>query len=196
MPVTIRPIIVSADLDRLLAFYTGLFGAKEVMRFPDDGPVFYVGLTLGDSELGLSSDASVVAGDPGRMLLSIEVPDVDAMLPPVEELGGTARAAPTTCRGAAGRPHQGPGRKRRQPDPDAVTSTPQFRHTPGVPHAAPGSGPHDRAPSRPVRYPGRGERPLTDRATLPARATGARRCPAPTTPTSDQERGKAVKPGN
>jgi predicted enzyme related to lactoylglutathione lyase len=90
VPVTIRPIIVTADLDRLLAFYTGLLGAKEVMRLPDDGPVFYVGLALGESELGLSSDASVVAGDPGRMLLSIDVPDVDALLPRVEEFGGTA----------------------------------------------------------------------------------------------------------
>jgi len=90
VPATIRPIIVTADLDRLLAFYTGLLGAQEVMRFPDDGPVFYVGLVLGDSELGLSSDASVVAGDPGRMLLSIDVPDVDALLPRVTALGGAA----------------------------------------------------------------------------------------------------------
>jgi predicted enzyme related to lactoylglutathione lyase len=90
MPSTVRSIIVTDDLDRLLAFYTGLFGAEEVMRFPDDGPVFYVGLTLGDSELGLSSDASVVPGAPGRMLLSIEVPDIDALLPRVEGLGGSA----------------------------------------------------------------------------------------------------------
>ena len=90
MPSTVRPIIVTNDLDRLLAFYTGLLGAREVMRFPDDGPVFYVGLALGDSELGLSSDASVVAGEPGRMLLSIEVTDVDALLTQVESLGGTA----------------------------------------------------------------------------------------------------------
>ena len=89
---TIRPIAVTADLDRLLGFYTGLFGAREVMRFPAEGPVFYVGLSLGDSELGLSSDESAVAGDPGRMLLSIEVPDVDALLPRVEELGGTGGA--------------------------------------------------------------------------------------------------------
>jgi predicted enzyme related to lactoylglutathione lyase len=87
---TIRPIIVSNDLDRLLAFYTGLFGAEEVMRFPDDGPTFYVGLKLGDSELGLSSDESVVPGSPGRMLLSIDVPDVDALLPKVDGLGGEA----------------------------------------------------------------------------------------------------------
>jgi len=90
MPATVRPIIVTADLDRLLAFYTGLLGATEVLRVPDEGPAFYVGLALGDSELGLSSDASVVPGSPGRMLLSIDVPDVDALLPDVVRLGGTA----------------------------------------------------------------------------------------------------------
>jgi predicted enzyme related to lactoylglutathione lyase len=90
MPATIRPVVVTADLDRLLAFYTGLLGAEEIMRFPDEGPVFYVGLRLGNSELGLSSDDSVSPGDPGRMLLSIEVPDVDALLPRVASLGGTA----------------------------------------------------------------------------------------------------------
>ena len=85
---TVRPIIVTADLDRLLTFYTELLGAEEVQRFPEEGPVFYVGLTLGDSELGLSTDASVLAGPPGRMLLSIEVADVDALLPMVAGLGG------------------------------------------------------------------------------------------------------------
>ena len=90
MPSTVRPVIVTADLDRLLAFYTGLFGAREIMRFPADGPVFYLGLAMGDSELGLSSDDGVSPGDPGRMLLSIEVPDVDALLPQVEGFGGTA----------------------------------------------------------------------------------------------------------
>ena len=88
---TIRPIVVTADLDRLLAFYTELLGARELMRFPEDGPVFYVGLALGDSELGLSSDASVVGpASPAGMLLSIEVDDVDALLPKVAALGGTA----------------------------------------------------------------------------------------------------------
>jgi predicted enzyme related to lactoylglutathione lyase len=92
VPSTIRPIIVSNDLPRLLAFYTGLFGATEVVRFPEDGPAFYVGLQLADSELGLSSDDSVVPGEPGRMLLSIEVADVDATLARVEALGGSAPA--------------------------------------------------------------------------------------------------------
>ena len=88
MPATIRPVIVTADLDRLLAFYAGLLGARENFRYPETGPVFYVGLALGDSELGMSYDSSVLPGSPGRMLLSIDVPDVDALLPKVESLGG------------------------------------------------------------------------------------------------------------
>jgi predicted enzyme related to lactoylglutathione lyase len=90
VPPTVRPIVVTPDLDRLLRFYTGLFGAQELVRFPDQGLVFYVGLALGDSELGLTADTSVVPGEPGRLLLSIEVDDVDALLPKVAALGGTA----------------------------------------------------------------------------------------------------------
>lgn len=89
MPSSIRPIIVSADLERLLAFYAGVFGAREVTRFPEDGPVFYVGLAWDDAELGLSADSDVSPGNPGRMVLSIEVPDVDTLLPTVEALGGS-----------------------------------------------------------------------------------------------------------
>ena len=36
------------------------------------------------------NEPAAVPGEPGRMLLSIEVPDVDALLPKVEGLGGTA----------------------------------------------------------------------------------------------------------
>jgi predicted enzyme related to lactoylglutathione lyase len=88
MPATIRPVIVTADLDRLLGFYTELLGAVENFRFPEDGEVFYVGLALGNSELGLSTDAGVEPGSPGRMLLSIEVSDVDELMGRVDPLGG------------------------------------------------------------------------------------------------------------
>ena len=91
MPVTIRPIIVTADLDRLLAFYTGLLGAQQNFRYPEDGPVFSVGLALGDSELDIATNESVQPGSPGRVLLSIEVPDVDALLDRVAALGGHVR---------------------------------------------------------------------------------------------------------
>jgi predicted enzyme related to lactoylglutathione lyase len=90
MPSTIRPVIVTHDIERLTAFYTALLSASHSMRYPEDGPAFYIGLQVGNSELGLSSAAEVSPGDPGRILLSIEVPDVDAVLPRVIELGGTA----------------------------------------------------------------------------------------------------------
>jgi predicted enzyme related to lactoylglutathione lyase len=92
MPSTIRPIIVTHDIERLSAFYTALLSASSTMRYPEDGPAFYVGLQVGNSELGISSSPEVRPGDPGRILLSIEVPDVDAALPRVTELGGTAES--------------------------------------------------------------------------------------------------------
>ena len=92
MSFTVRPIIVTNDIGRLAAFYTGLLNPKETMRYPDDGPAFYVGLRVGDSEIGLSADETVSGGAPGRILLSIDVPDVDAVLPRVTELGGKSES--------------------------------------------------------------------------------------------------------
>ena len=90
MTSTVTPILVTRDLDRLHAFYAGLFDATEVVRVPEDGPTFYLGLRIGDSELGITADADVEVGKPVRVLLSIDVPDVDALLPRVVVLGGTA----------------------------------------------------------------------------------------------------------
>ena len=90
MTSTVTPILVTRDVDRLHAFYAGLVDATEVLRFPDEGPAFYLGLRIGDSDLGISSDADVGVGHPVRVLLSIDVPDVDALLPRVVALGGSA----------------------------------------------------------------------------------------------------------
>ena len=99
MPVTIRPILVTPDLDRMVAFHSALLGAVEVMRFPEDGPPFYVGLEVGNAELGISVAAEVQTGSPGRTLLSIDVPDVDELLPRVRARWAAApRRRPTTCR--------------------------------------------------------------------------------------------------
>ena len=92
MPSSVTPIIVTHDLERLARFYTGLTGAEESTRVPEDGPVFYLGLRMGDGELGIVSDASVAPGTPGRVLLSLEVDDVDAALSRVASLGGHAPA--------------------------------------------------------------------------------------------------------
>jgi hypothetical protein len=49
---TIQPVIVTADQDVLLGFYTKLFGAEEIFRVPAEGPAFYRGLRIGDTDLG------------------------------------------------------------------------------------------------------------------------------------------------
>lgn len=92
MPSSVIPMIVTHDLERLNRFYTGLTRATESSRVPDEGPTFYLGLRIGDSELGIVADGSVESAPSGRMLLSIEVADVDAALARVESLGGRAPA--------------------------------------------------------------------------------------------------------
>jgi predicted enzyme related to lactoylglutathione lyase len=86
----LQPILISRDLERLAGFYRSLLGAVETERVPADGPTFYVGLRLGESALGVVSDGDAPDG-PQRMLLSAEVPDVDALLPLVADLGGHVR---------------------------------------------------------------------------------------------------------
>ena len=92
VPSTVTPMIVTHDLERLARFYAGVAGATETSRTPDDGPTFYLGLLIGGSELGIVADDSVEGAPAGRVLLSVEVPDVDAALSRVESLGGQAPA--------------------------------------------------------------------------------------------------------
>jgi len=94
MPTTIQPMIITADAERLAAFYTGLLGATETSRVPDEGPLFFLGLRVDDAELGIVADDSVDATAAPRVLLSIDVPDVDALLDRVGELGGKVLGPP------------------------------------------------------------------------------------------------------
>lgn len=91
---TVQTVIVTARFDDMLRFYTELFGAEQVSRVPDEGPVFFVGLRIGDSEIGLVSDTGVGSGPGGRILISVDVAGVDALLPRVEALGGTVSGPP------------------------------------------------------------------------------------------------------
>ena len=93
MPSSVQPILVSRDLERLAGFYRSLLGAVETERVPTDGPTFFVGLRIGDSDLGVVSDGDAPDG-PQRMLLSVDVPDVDALLPRVADLGGHVQGPP------------------------------------------------------------------------------------------------------
>ncbi|WP_208680441.1 VOC family protein [Streptomyces sp. ID38640] len=88
-PAAVQPMIVTPDLDRLQAFYSGLVGAEQFTRVPEEGPAFFVGLRIGGSELGIVVDRNVETGTPTRILISIVVQDVDALLDRVGPLGGT-----------------------------------------------------------------------------------------------------------
>ena len=74
MPATLQPVIVTPSLPLLLAFYKALFGATETSRVPEDGPAFYVGLQIGNAELGVVSDAEADVVARQRILLRGEVP--------------------------------------------------------------------------------------------------------------------------
>ncbi|MFC6019788.1 VOC family protein [Plantactinospora solaniradicis] len=91
---SIFPIVSTPDLPRLQDFYRRVLGATEVSRVPDEGPTFYVGLRLGDAELGLVAEASTEVGTTPRILLSAEVDDVDALLDRVEAAGGKVLGPP------------------------------------------------------------------------------------------------------
>ncbi|GAB2822042.1 VOC family protein [Streptomyces chlorus] len=88
---TIQPVILTADLDVLLGFYTKLFGAEETFRVPAEGPAFYLGLRIGDTDLGLVAKENPGTEAAPRILLSIGVDDVDETLGRVEALGGSVR---------------------------------------------------------------------------------------------------------
>ena len=90
LPSSIQPVLLSRDLERLAGFYRDLLDAVETERVPAEGPTFFVGLRIGDSELAVVSEANAPDG-PQRLLLSIDVPDVDALLPRVGDLGGQVR---------------------------------------------------------------------------------------------------------
>ncbi|WP_165685898.1 VOC family protein [Streptomyces sp. KO7888] len=91
---TIQPVILTADLDVLLGFYTKLFGAEEIFRVPARGPAFYLGLRIGDTDLGLVAKKDPGTGAAPRILLSIGVDDVDETLGRVETLGGSVSGGP------------------------------------------------------------------------------------------------------
>nr|BFD87073.1 VOC family protein [Streptomyces sp. Xyl84] len=87
-------MIITAHQDVLLGFYTKLFGAEEIFRVPAEGPAFYLGLRIGDTDPGLVAKTDPGTGAAPRILLSIGVDDVDETLGRVEALGGSVRSGP------------------------------------------------------------------------------------------------------
>ena len=99
MPATVQPVIVTPSLPLLLAFYKALLGAAEISRVPEDGPAFYVGLQIGNAELGIVADGEAAIAAPQRILLNVNVADlgvsgVGGLLGHVEPLGGRVLGPP------------------------------------------------------------------------------------------------------
>ncbi len=92
---SIQPIICTPDLARLQPFYERLLGAVEKTRFPEKGHTFFVGLKLGDSDLGLVAEKNTDLSAPQRFALSVEVDDVDGLLKQVDTAGGRVLGPPT-----------------------------------------------------------------------------------------------------
>jgi predicted enzyme related to lactoylglutathione lyase len=88
---SIQPIVSTPDLRRLRTFYEKVLGATQVLRVPVKGPEFYVELRIGETALGLVRETDTQIGAPVRIILSADVPDVDALLPTVESAGGTVQ---------------------------------------------------------------------------------------------------------
>jgi predicted enzyme related to lactoylglutathione lyase len=99
MPVTVQPVIVTPSMPLLLAFYKALLGAEEISRVPQDGPAFYVGLQIGNAELGVVADGDAQIDAPQRILLNLNVSDlrvgnVAGLLEHVEALDGRVLGPP------------------------------------------------------------------------------------------------------
>src|ERR1700734_865926 len=99
MPPPLQPVLVTPSLPLLLAFYKALLGAVEISRVPEGGPAFYVGLQIGNAELGVVADGDAYIDAPQRILLNVnvgdlDVGDVDGLLEHVEALGGRVLGPP------------------------------------------------------------------------------------------------------
>ncbi|TDB75361.1 VOC family protein [Micromonospora sp. KC723] len=92
--ISIQPIVCTPDLPRLRTFYETVLGATQALRVPDEGPEFYVELRIGETVLGLVQVDDTQIDAPVRIILSADVPDVDALLPTVESAGGTVPGQP------------------------------------------------------------------------------------------------------
>lgn len=100
MPATLQPVIVTPSMPLLLAFYKALLGAEEISRMPEEGPAFYAGLRIGHAELGVVADEDAYADSPQRILLNVnvadlQVGDVQGLLEHVEALGGRVLGPPS-----------------------------------------------------------------------------------------------------
>ncbi|HEY0470334.1 MAG TPA: VOC family protein [Kribbella sp.] len=83
------PIVTSADLERLLPFYTDVVGGEKVYQFPPEGPPAYVTVRFGTASLGLGHDPALkTAEGPAAISLWLSVDDLQAMVDRIRTAGG------------------------------------------------------------------------------------------------------------
>lgn len=94
------PILTSADLPRLLPFYTDVLGGELVYQFPPEGAPAYVSVQFGKASVGLGHDPAAVqqasVRTPGQppIALWLYTDDVDALVAAVGEAGGRITQEP------------------------------------------------------------------------------------------------------
>ena len=107
------PILTSADLPRLLPFYTDVLGGELVYQFPPEGAPAYVSVQFGKASVGLGHDPEFArtAGRP-PIALWLYTDDLDATRR--GDPGSRRADHPGADRPAVGRargPRRGPGRR-------------------------------------------------------------------------------------
>lgn len=92
---SVFPIVTTAELDRLLPFYTDVLGGAVHYQFPPEGPPAYVGLHFGESSFGLGHDPDFkpAQGSPA-ISLWLYVDDCDAVAERIRAAGGRIVAEP------------------------------------------------------------------------------------------------------
>jgi lactoylglutathione lyase len=92
----IFPILTTADLDRLLPFYTDVLGADLHYQFPPEGAPVYVGLRFGRASLGIGHDPAQKPSTGGIPIsLWLYVDDCDTAVEAIRSTGGRVTQEPT-----------------------------------------------------------------------------------------------------
>lgn len=93
---TIFPILVTADIRAALGFYRDLLGANVTYEFPGpDGEPGYVGLELGNSQLGIGRDPEAPAEPSERFSLWVYAESCDAAIERLRAAGVAIVEEPT-----------------------------------------------------------------------------------------------------
>jgi lactoylglutathione lyase len=89
------PIVTTADLDRLLPFYTDVLGGEQVYQFPPEGAPAYVSVQFGKASLGLGHDPDFRV-TPGRppIALWLYTDDLDGVVDRIRAAGGRITQEP------------------------------------------------------------------------------------------------------